>query len=650
MSITDVFSSTGPGPLARHTTTAREVGPKPSVRATQPITTALRDHVETIGAQRTVGHPSPIAAKATSPFLAIARAHRCPEDFSPAVLRNIEAIRADPHTFTGTDLTHLPFVTIDYEQSKDLDQALYIEKHTRGSYTVHYAIADASYFVRPGTALDQEARKRGETTYLPDTDIPMLPHALSEELCSLNPGVRRRAFVVSVTLNAKGDITDTSMQRGIILSRAKLTYSGVQAYIDQLNHTDLGSDTDTDAKSSHQTMPTQVPTLHQRPKHPYADTDYGPSLMLLRDVGVLRCAISKDRGVVQFGDGDVRINTHHQDGRQSPVISMEQRALNDVEQWNAQISLLVNHVVSKTMDDAGLIGLHRVHPAPSPTDLEGFRAQTVALGIPWERHILLQDYLETLPITDARTEVIKTAACRLNAGAKYQTAPGLHYGLQLHHYAHFTAPMRRYQDIVVHRILAAWIEHGERIPYQHPVRHADQAQDQEPTTEDLTAVVRAVQAAKVRNAHVQRDCLAYASEHVLKKHYFERMQGRITRFGRGHMEVRIPEAPYVLTLSTGTLNAQANGKAVHHMIDAGTTLTGPYGQFRLADTLEVIPIPAPPKMHNRVQIMPAVLMTPASHRSRTLPPADRRLRRHLSESALLGALAPAKALGRAHEI
>ena len=180
---------------------------------------------------------------------AIAAAHHMDPIFGPEVHRELEAIVKDPGFDDPElrDLRELAFITIDNRDSRDLDQAMFIARKGEG-FRVVYALADAAYYLRPGTALFHAALARGATYYFPGFCVPMLPRVLSEDLVSLNPDVDRRALVFDIELDRQGDVVHTEVYRALINSRAKLSYPGVQTLHD---HWDAEPDVEPDKKNGH---------------------------------------------------------------------------------------------------------------------------------------------------------------------------------------------------------------------------------------------------------------------------------------------------------------------------------------------------------------------------------------------------------------
>lgn len=327
------------------------------------------------------------------------------------------------------DLEHLPFVTIDNDDSKDLDQALYIEGHADGTHTVWYALADAAYYVRPGSALLAESLLRGASYYLPGLVVPMLPASLSEGLISLNEGVLRRALVFKIDLDARAIVTHVALIRGRIRSRKKLSYRGVQRYWDGA-----------------EAMP---------------DVDYAPSLAALRVVGAQRIALAEASDVVRYQRVEVDVGL-----TATGFVAFESLRY-ETDRANEQISLLVNiegarFLASSETDMPAIQGVFRVHPAPAPEHLVSFARMTQRVAaahdcpaIAWGKGETLAAWLDriaTLPQQSHHLVVaLQRQALLLNQRSMFSAEPGLHYGVGAPCYARFTSPMREVVGIFTHK-------------------------------------------------------------------------------------------------------------------------------------------------------------------------------------------------------
>ncbi len=377
--------------------------------------------------------------------------------FPKDVRQEVEAWVADPKIDDPTlrDLTDLDFVTIDNADSKDLDQALYIDRLGKG-FVLYYALADGGFYVRPGTAVFDEALRRGSSFYLPGVVAPMLPRGLSEDIVSLNPNVDRRAMVFRIALDEDGHISEpTEVMQARIRSRAKLTYKGVQR-------------------------------LHDAPGcGPLTERSYTKSLMLMREVGERRIVLAQKRDVIPFN----RVNPvlSLSDDGASFVIGMERR--NDVERWNEQISLLTNMEGACLLagDDPQVQAVFRVHPEPEQNALVALsqRLETIAktLGLdtdvwrwdynPESEHKTLGRFIDALP-DDAQNARLRQAFERQVmmsiSPSLFTQERGPHFGIGADLYARFSAPMREIVGIFTHK--EAW----EKL--EGPAAHHDHAADE----------------------------------------------------------------------------------------------------------------------------------------------------------------------------
>jgi len=375
------------------------------------------------------------AEDARDALLLLAEDHGVLPGYPDEVLGETEGLLADPGIDDPSleDLTGLAFVTIDNPDSKDLDQALHIERLGDG-YRVRYALADAAWYVRAGSALFAEALRRGASYYLPGLSIPMLPPELSEGLVSLNPDVDRRSLVFTLDLDARGRHAETRMCRARIRSRAKLTYGGVQALYD-------------DPADS-----------------PMAGTPYAGSLALLAEVGRLRLEAARRRNVVEYHRRTVAVDI----GAGGHGFSLTAELRNDVERYNEQVSLLCNTAGARLLEEAAgsdfVQPVFRVHSAPGAEALDGLEARIGGLvrlhhlaAPEWEwrrRDEHLAGYLRRLP-RGAETERVRRAIERLailsNVRSIYAGEPGRHYGIGARAYARFSAPMREIVGIFTHK-------------------------------------------------------------------------------------------------------------------------------------------------------------------------------------------------------
>lgn len=363
---------------------------------------------------------------------AVAARNGVPLGFPAAALRETEALLAAPGIDDPSlvDLTALPFVTVDGPTSRDLDQALHLCREGDG-YVFRYAIADAAHYVRPGSALFEECLQRGASYYLPGQSFPMLPRPLSEGIVSLNEGVTRRALVFVIRLDAAGALVRTDLVHARVRSVAKLSFPGVQAFLDGDGAYDAA---------------------------PFAE-----SLRLLPVVGRLREADAALRQVVRYRRTELEVKV----GNKGLSFVVLEGIRHDVERWNEQLSLLCNAEGGSFLRDAKdptVQPIYRVHPAPDPDRVAALEAMIAALvelhGLPasflWRADAEpgLSAYLAALPTEGPWARLaaaIQRQAILVNVRSSYSTEPGLHHGVGVEPYARFSAPMREVVGVFVHK-------------------------------------------------------------------------------------------------------------------------------------------------------------------------------------------------------
>jgi ribonuclease R len=378
-----------------------------------------------------------LAGTARAEMFHIALVSGCELAFPPEVMREVSALDLatalrDPAL---EDFTAQPFVTIDGPTSKDLDQALYIEADAAGRYRVYYALADAAYFVKKGSALFAEALRRGASVYLPGFSVPMLPRQLSEGIVSLNPDGERRALLFIVDIASSGEVTSTRVTRARIRSRGKLSFPEVQAFYDGAPQ---GAHLGTSPAAS--------------------------SLRALRDAGELLMAEAKDREVTRYRRNETEWTF---EGANGEALRLVRAPRLRVEMYNEQLSLLVNREGARILHESTLPfvePIYRVHPAP-PDERVAMLCATISavtrvFGLEADPQFhfdpereALANYLERLPREGAPGRIaaaIHRQAVIINARSSFSTDVGKHHGVGAEAYARFSAPMREVVGIFVH--------------------------------------------------------------------------------------------------------------------------------------------------------------------------------------------------------
>ncbi len=365
----------------------------------------------------------PTAPKAIS-LIAI-HEHGIPDEFPADVLK--EAAHAKPAPLNGRkDLRALPLITIDPSDARDHDDACYAEPDTDpknpGGHIIWVAIADVAYYVRPDSAIDREAYRRGNSTYFPDRVVPMLPERLSAELCSLHEGAERPCISVRMVIDAAGNLTSHQFFRAMMKSRASLHYQEVQNAIDGQPN----------SKTSALLEPVLQPlyaawhtALKARSRRQPLDLDL------------------PERKIVLDKDGK--------------VVSIEFRERLDAHRLIEEFMILANVAAAEDLKKHHSPLLYRVHEEPSPEKLEALReiAQESGLNLA-KGQVLHTRHLNRLLSQAEGTEndeLINIATLRSMTQAYYHPENFGHFGLALKSYAHFTSPIRRYADLIVHRAL-----------------------------------------------------------------------------------------------------------------------------------------------------------------------------------------------------
>ncbi|WP_032092353.1 ribonuclease R [Necropsobacter rosorum] len=319
------------------------------------------------------------------------------------------------------DLRHLPLVTIDGEDARDFDDAVYCEKKRGGGWTLWVAIADVSYYVRPRSALDTEAYNRGNSVYFPNRVVPMLPEILSNGLCSLNPQVDRLCMVCELTLSAKGKMTGYRFYEAVMNSHARLTYTKVARILD-------GDE-----------------TLCQRYQA------LVPHLQALHAMYQALINARHQRGAIDFETIESKFvfNAMGRIERIEPVVR------NEAHKIIEECMILANIAAANFMQRHDEPALYRIHAGPSEEKLLAFRAflNECGLTLGGDKKPTTADYAKLLETVRERPdhELIQTMLLRSLSQAVYDPDNIGHFGLALEEYAHFTSPIRRYPDLTLHR-------------------------------------------------------------------------------------------------------------------------------------------------------------------------------------------------------
>jgi ribonuclease R len=397
-----------------------------------------------------------------------------PDQFPPEVLAEAGQVPAEISASEAArreDLRHLPIVTIDGENARDFDDGVCVVKNRGGSYTLYVAVADVGYYVKPGSVLDQEAYNRGTSVYFPQRAVHMLPERLSTGICSLNPGEDRLAAVVVLDYDRKARLKNSRCTRAVVHNHARLTYTLVQKLL-----------TEKDRR------------LRQQ---------YRPFLKMLAWMGEL-CQRLRDqrraRGSLLMSIPAAEVVL---DERGWPV---DIRRIDHLlaHQLIEEFMIAANEAVAEELGEPSVF---RVHEAPDPAKMEAFRTfcRTLGFHLPKEANRdprVLRDFLEEVRQTNL-APMVQLMLLRSLKQARYSGVNRGHYGLAVEWYTHFTSPIRRYPDLMVHRLLTAHLEKRRR-----PAR-PDEGELDEAARYLSERERRAIEAEREMLARMQVRCLAH---------------------------------------------------------------------------------------------------------------------------------------------
>lgn len=418
-------------------------------------------------------------------FARLRREFELPEDFDPSVLAEAEGVVLDPSELAAdrADATDLPLVTLDPAGSKDLDQAVLIERRRNG-FRVHYAIADLAAFVTPGGPIDREARGRGQTLYLPDGTVPLHPPVLSEGAASLLPGEVRPAALWTLDLDREGELTAAAVRRALVRSTEQLDYASADPA-----------------------------RLH-------------PAIAALPELGTLRRELAVRRGSVepQLPDRIIGANGG------TWVLGMRPRTV--LEEWNAELSLLTGMAAARMMIDAG-VGLLRTLPEPDADTVDWLRRAARALGIGWPEGRSVAELIARLDPAQPESMAFYTDTTRLLRGAGYTAFDGelpdtvTHAGIGAP-YTHVTAPIRRLADRFAAEVCLA-VSAGEPVP--------DWARAALPGLPGLMS------ASDVLAARVEKACLDQVEAWTLAERVGEVFEAVVLRAEENRAEIMLADPP-----------------------------------------------------------------------------------------------------------
>lgn len=415
------------------------------------------------------------------------RNHEIPHEWPSAVEKFASKLSTEvkeEDKANRVDLRHLPLVTIDGESSRDFDDAVYCETKKSGGWRLYVAIADVSHYVKYNSALDKEAIERGNSVYFPDQVVPMLPEQLSNGLCSLNPQVDRLCLVCEMTIAESGKLSGYKFYEAVMHSHARLTYTKVAAMLDG----------DADLIDRYQSI--------------------FPHITNLYDLYKTLKSVRAERGAFEFETIEPKFVFN----AQRKIDSVETVERNDAHKIIEECMILANVATAKMLEKHEAGALFRVHDKPDPSKLASFRSFLAELGgeltfsdepTPKELSEQVNKYLSR-----PDGELIQTMMIRSMRQAVYQPDNIGHFGLALEGYAHFTSPIRRYPDLIVHRAIKAIIKgQGQKTSGAHAYTDeeldflGEQCSMTERRADDATREVDAALKCEFMQDHIENEYL-----------------------------------------------------------------------------------------------------------------------------------------------
>ncbi len=373
--------------------------------------------------------------------------HDLPHEFPREALAEAALVPVEvpaDETRNRVDLRKVPLVTIDGEDAKDFDDAVWCEPNAEG-FRLIVAIADVSHYVRPGTALDDEAIKRATSVYFPGFVVPMLPETLSNGICSLMPKVERMCFACDMQVDFDGNVIRSKFYEAVMRSHARLTYTQVWKAVGE-GDTEAGQEAIAQVGSL---MP-QVQRLHQLYK-------------------VLAKARNR-RGAIEFESGEVRFVLDNK----GEVVQAGMLERNDAHKLIEECMIAANVEAAKFVTSRQVPAPFRVHPRPPEAKYADLLEYLSEFGLslpPWGR-VQPRDFTQLLRKIRVRPDapLLETVLLRSQSLAVYQTDNLGHFGLALEAYAHFTSPIRRYPDLLLHRSIKHALLHGDPDGYRYSAK------------------------------------------------------------------------------------------------------------------------------------------------------------------------------------
>ncbi|WP_068500917.1 MULTISPECIES: ribonuclease R [unclassified Oleiphilus] len=440
------------------------------------------------------------------------RSYNIPHEWPEDLIAQIESFTPEVSEADKSgriDLRDLPLVTIDGEDARDFDDAVYCERRDEGGWRLYVAIADVSHYVNVDSPLDHEANKRATSVYFPDHVVPMLPELLSNGLCSLNPKVDRLCMVCEMELSPEGKVEKSYFYEAVMHSHARMTYNQVGTILDE---------------------PDSVEGIQ-------LCEDFAERLPQIYDLFELYQALRKrrtERGAIDFETVETQIIF----GEERKIDAIVPRERNDAHKIIEECMLCANVATAEFLIAEKLPALYRVHEGPGEQKLENLRAFLNEQGLflgggetpnPADYQVLFEQIADRPDFS-----VIQTMMLRSMSQAVYSPEEKGHFGLAYEHYAHFTSPIRRYPDLLVHRAIKSVIFSDRKTDRVR--RHPDQngAQKFPYDFERMLNLGEHCSMAERRADEATRDVTNWLKCEYLQQHLGETFEGLIaavTGFG-----------------------------------------------------------------------------------------------------------------------
>ena len=511
----------------------------------------------------------------------IIRKHHLPHTFSAEVLQEAEKL-AQPVTAADhlgrEDFRHLPIVTIDGETARDFDDAVYVERRTDGGWMLQVHIADVAHYVRPDSALDQEARLRGTSVYFIDRAVPMLPEALSNGMCSLKPREDRLVMSAILQLDASGRVQSSRMTAGVIRSAERMTYTNVNKVLE-----------------GDPEMTERYATLAPR----FAD---------MKELALLLNARRNEAGSIDFDLPEPLIEF---DAEQK-MVSIGRSERNIAHRLIEEFMLAANRAVDSYLSKRGIPALHRVHEKPDAKKVLEFedlarafgytlgvenlhqrevpvrhgraaapakhgkpdsyghgreRGMRISLPGSEELRITPQHYQRLLRKLAGKPEerIVSYLMLRSLKQARYSADPLGHFALGFDEYTHFTSPIRRYPDLIVHRILKWALEHPrESAPAGRSVIESEAAAY---SYSHLSEFAAETSDAERRANQAERELVEWKTAQFMEEHLGEEYSGLIISVQKYGCFVELLEIFVEGLLPLAALEEAANARCVYREFD-----------------------------------------------------------------------------------